>query len=137
MEFQRGEQVEICSNEEGFRGSYYEATVIKRLTTSSYAVQYKNLLEDDESGPLIEVVSSDEIRPLPPNPSMQSPVSRFVMFDKVDAFHNDGWWVGKIVGKAYSFYYVSFDTTGDAIPYHVSKLRVHQDWVKGKWISSK
>ncbi|PRQ44964.1 hypothetical protein RchiOBHm_Chr3g0484961 [Rosa chinensis] len=32
---------------------------------------------------------------------------------------------------------VFFETTGQELDYPVLKLRVHQDWRNGKWVSSK
>ncbi|GAV77414.1 Agenet domain-containing protein [Cephalotus follicularis] len=131
MAFKSGDQVEVCSKEDGFLGSYYTATVVSQIGTSSYAVQYKNLVEEDECTPLTEVVKADELRPMPPKPPF---VSSFCYLDMVDAFDNDGWWVGKITRKKGCNYYVYFDTTRDEIAYHVSRLRFHQDWFNGNWI---
>ncbi|KAJ4836807.1 hypothetical protein Tsubulata_048574 [Turnera subulata] len=61
--FKKSDQVEVCSKQEGFIGSYYEGTVLKQLGPKSYTVHYKNLVEeDDESRPLVEVVLGEEIR---------------------------------------------------------------------------
>lgn len=135
MEFRRGDKIEVCSKEEGFVGSYYEATVVSQLRKDLYVVQYKNLLEDNnESEPLVETVRAGEVRPVPP----QILASEFGLRDVVDAFDNDGWWVGTISGKNGSDdYFVFFETTGDEIAYPVSRLRVHLDWVKAKWVSPK
>ncbi|KAI4322770.1 hypothetical protein L6164_022435 [Bauhinia variegata] len=84
IDFHRDDFVEVCSNEQGFQGSYYEARVISRVDNGLYVVEYKNVLENDESGPLVETVYPKELRPLPP-------------------------------------------TNGD-------KLRVHQEFVRGKWV---
>ncbi|KAG6763126.1 hypothetical protein D5086_018786 [Populus alba] len=43
---------------------------------------------------LVETVSADEVRPVPPRIKFGS---GFSAFDKVDAFDNDGWWAGKSV----------------------------------------
>jgi hypothetical protein len=55
MEFHGGDKVEVCSEEEGFLGSYYAATAVKKLEANSYAVQYENLVEEEDmSKQLIE-----------------------------------------------------------------------------------
>jgi hypothetical protein len=133
MAFFRGGEVEVCSKQDGFVGSYYAATVIRKHGDNSYAVQYKNLLTDDESRPLIEIVDAEEIRPVPPNVS----ATGFAPCEVVDAFDNDGWWVGKISGWKGSTYYVFFDKYGDEIAYPSSQLRAHLEWVGGKWVSPK
>ena len=84
MAFLRGEEVEFCSKQVGFMGSYYEATVINNYGNKSYAVQYKNFVTEDKSQPLIEIVSADEVRPLPPKVS----ATGFASLDVVDAFDN-------------------------------------------------
>ncbi|GMN35958.1 hypothetical protein TIFTF001_042327 [Ficus carica] len=135
MEFVRGDKIEVCIKEEGFLGSYYEATVVSQLPKGLYVVQYKELFEEsNESEPLVETVRDREVRPVPP----QIPAAEFRFLDVVDAFDNDGWWVGKISGKKSSdHYYVFFEITSDEIAYPVSRLRAHLDWVKGKWVSPK
>ncbi|KAK8524899.1 hypothetical protein V6N13_015896 [Hibiscus sabdariffa] len=62
--FSKGDRVEVCSKEEGFWGSYYEATVVSPLHSNTlYKVQYKNLVEEeDQTRPLVEIVSADEVR---------------------------------------------------------------------------
>ncbi|KAG8379545.1 hypothetical protein BUALT_Bualt07G0100100 [Buddleja alternifolia] len=137
MAFNAGDSVEVCSKEEGFLGSYYEATVVAKITRNNqYVVQYKTLVEDDLSEPLREVVSSDEVRPPPPPPEW--PPFRFFSGDRVDAFDNDGWWVGTVSGVNVDEgkYYVYFELFMVEIAYHPSKLRLHQDWNKGKWSAS-
>ncbi|XP_059663245.1 protein AGENET DOMAIN (AGD)-CONTAINING P1-like [Cornus florida] len=132
MGFRRGDQVEVASKEEGFLGSYYAATVIVEILKKEYIVQYRSLLKDDMSGPLREIVTAGEVRPRPP----QIPATSFGLYDNVDAFDNDGWWVGKITGKVGLEYLVYFETTGDQIAYPMSRLRVHQEWLNGKWVST-
>nr|GLL45484.1 DUF724 domain-containing protein 3 [Ipomoea trifida] len=81
-------------------------------------------------GPLTEAVPGAEIRPEPPRVT----AAFFDMYEEVDAFDNDGWWVGKITGKIGSRYYVFFETTGDEILYHKDRIRVHLDWVHHSWV---
>ncbi|CAN4103240.1 unnamed protein product [Withania somnifera] len=134
MVFHRGDLVEVSSKEDGFVGSYYEAIVVCQPLKKDYIVQYKTLLKDDHSGdPLMEFVSLSELRPVPP----EIPVIEFKLHDQVDAFGNDGWWFGKISGKIGATYFVYFEYSGDECGYALSGLRVHQDWIDGKWICSK
>jgi hypothetical protein len=109
--------------------------VVKKLDTNSHAVQCKNLVEEEDTSKLlIEIVSADEVRPVPLRFKFGS---GFSMFDKVDAFDNDGWWVGKVTVQRGPLYFVFSETTGDEIAYHVSRLSIHLDWVNGEWVSSK
>lgn len=130
MEFGSGDIVEVCSKEEGFQGSYYRATIMKKLDANSYQVKYRRLVEEDGSTPLTETVRVDEVRPVPTKVGVKG---GFRLYDKVDAFDNDGWWVGKITGKRGSTYYVYFDSCKVEQPFDKNMLRVHQDWVNGHW----
>ncbi|KAL2483426.1 Plant Tudor-like protein [Forsythia ovata] len=131
MKFKRRDRVEIASNEEGFVGSYYEAMVVTELLREEYIVQYITLLKDNMSEPLREVVFAAEVRPNPPDIS----VTGFKLYDLVDAFDNDGWWVRKITGKVGNKYFVYFECSSkDEFAYDFERLRVHQDWVNGNWV---
>ncbi|GMI78004.1 hypothetical protein like AT1G06340 [Hibiscus trionum] len=99
-------------------------------------VQYKNLVEEqDQTRPLVEIVSADEIRPLPPLTTPRDTTRTFQYLERVDAFDNDGWRVGTITGKQELKYWVYFETTKDEIAYPVSQLRNHLEWRNGKWVS--
>ncbi|XVF55296.1 hypothetical protein PTKIN_Ptkin06aG0025600 [Pterospermum kingtungense] len=132
--FSKGDLVEVSSKEEGFIGSYFEAMVLTRLNDNTYKVQYKNLVEEkDETRPLVEIVPADEVRPMPPTAAQA--IHLFSYLERVDAFDNDGWWVGNITGKKGSKYWVYFDTTGDELLYPASRLRYHLEWRNGMWVS--
>ncbi|XP_043700295.1 protein AGENET DOMAIN (AGD)-CONTAINING P1 [Telopea speciosissima] len=129
MAFRIGGLVEICSKEEGFVGSYYSAEIIFTAEKTHFLVEYKNLLAQDGKRLLREIVRADEVRPYPP--AIQ--VSKLGLFDRVDAYDKDGWWVGRITRRNKSRYHVYFESTGEEIAYSVSQLRVHQEWKNGKW----
>ncbi|KAE8717313.1 Detected protein of confused Function [Hibiscus syriacus] len=108
--YSKGDKVEVCSKEEGFLGSYYEAKVMSSFNNNTrYEVRYKNLVEEeDQTQPLIEVVRDDEVRPMPP-PLIVNRASRvFNYLERVDAFDNDGWWAGTITGRQGLKYWVLF-----------------------------
>ncbi|KAH7533189.1 hypothetical protein FEM48_Zijuj04G0103800 [Ziziphus jujuba var. spinosa] len=66
MDFCKGQEAEKCNKQEGFVGLYYEPIVVSLLDDLTYVVEYKEILESDESGLLVEKVSMDELRPKPP-----------------------------------------------------------------------
>lgn len=132
MLFERGDRVEITNNEEGMAGSYFTANIIASLSNKDYIIQYKTLLKEDSSGPLREVVSTDHIRPVP----NEIVVSKYSVLDTVDAYDNDGWWVGKIIENMGSKYLVHFENN-EKVAYPSDRLRVHQEWVNGAWTYSK
>ncbi|PQP96493.1 uncharacterized protein Pyn_08295 [Prunus yedoensis var. nudiflora] len=93
--FQVGDEVEVCSKQDGFHSSYYEATVIENLG-DKYKVKYKNLVEEDDmSTALEEIAAVDEVRPVCPKVWPD-----FFPGERVDAFANDGWWAGIITRKS-------------------------------------
>ncbi|KAJ1415776.1 Agenet-like domain [Sesbania bispinosa] len=126
VDFSVGDKVEVSINEEGFWGSYYEGTIVSPLDENGcYMVRYKNLLEDDRSKPLTEPILPKYLRPKPPHVR----VEEYKVYSYVNAFANDGWWFGRITRqKSESHYYVYFKITNEEIPYHISRIRVHQEW---------
>ncbi|KAI3802700.1 hypothetical protein L1987_30841 [Smallanthus sonchifolius] len=133
MAFQRGDQVEVLNKEEGFEGSYFPAYIIPRISNKEYIVQYKTLVQGDGSGPLREVFSTDKIRPKP----WDIVATDFCLSEVVDAYDNDGWWVGKIIRKMGSKYLVYFKSSSEKKAYPLHWLRVHQEWKDGVWEYSK
>ncbi|KAE8708182.1 NFU domain protein 1 [Hibiscus syriacus] len=111
--FIKGTPVEVSSDDEGFRGAWYSAIILEPLKSTSKKrkkalVRYKTLLADDGSSPLTEYVDPSYIRPLPPNE--KGSAQQFEVNDVVDASYRDGWWTG------------------------VEYLRVHWNWIDGKWV---
>ncbi|KAL4588426.1 hypothetical protein LXL04_001315 [Taraxacum kok-saghyz] len=82
MSFEIGETVEVIGNEDGME-----------LRGPTLGARYQNLLANDGS-PLEEVISVRRLRPPPP-----TVLARFHLGDMVDAWHNEGWWVGMTRGK--------------------------------------
>ncbi|XP_031092232.1 protein AGENET DOMAIN (AGD)-CONTAINING P1-like [Ipomoea triloba] len=138
MLFRRGDVVEVASQKQGFRGSYFVATVVMALTpVREYVVEYETLVTNDLSGPLREVVPAAEVRPVPPGFRMRDS-GEFRKGDKVDAYDNEAWWAGEIIGKVGDKYKVYFDDSKEEIAYTVDLLRVHLDWIhlRAKWVDS-
>ncbi|XP_039005642.1 DUF724 domain-containing protein 6-like isoform X2 [Hibiscus syriacus] len=136
----KGTLIEVCSGEEGFRGPWYLATILESPPKSISKkrkrplVRYKALRAQDGSSPLTEYVDPDFIRPLPPN-DKEDDLSCFEVNEIVDAWHRDGWWTGvvrKVLEKAK--YMVYFDNPPDVIEFDGKDLRVHWDWIDGKWV---
>ncbi|KAL3503127.1 hypothetical protein ACH5RR_037576 [Cinchona calisaya] len=131
MAIRKGDSVEICNNEDGLFGSYYEAKIITKKGKNKFLVEYKTLVKQEgETELLKEVVEASKVRPSPP----QLSVPEFYVLDKVDAFDNDGWWVGKITGRTSHEYYVYFESSGEEFLYPFGSLRLHQEYENGQWI---
>ncbi|RZC75602.1 hypothetical protein C5167_051086 [Papaver somniferum] len=123
MDFKRVDRVEVSSKEEGFVGSYYSATILAKLApTNELWVEYETLCQEE-----------DETK-LPFLPEIK--LSEYSLLDKVDAYDNDGWWIGRISAVLDdSMYYVYFENSRDEIAYPVDKLRIHQEFDNGKWFT--
>ncbi|XP_030539829.2 protein AGENET DOMAIN (AGD)-CONTAINING P1 isoform X2 [Rhodamnia argentea] len=130
-EFGKGKVVEVSSDEKGYEGSWFSAVIVNYIGHDKYLVEYLTLKADDETEPLREEAYSRYIRPFPPH----LPASCFKRLDKVDAWYNDGWWVG-VISKVLkgSQYIVYFSTSHEELIFDKSNLRLHKDWIDGKWV---
>ena len=143
--FKKGTIVEVSSVDEGLRGSWYTATVLRSIsnkTTNNYKmlVEYHNLMADDNPNkPLREFVDAILVRPIPPR---DPPSRKYRLMEDVDAFHNDGWWEGvvtKVLGSSSEGsrrYAVFFRCSREQIEFDASDLRLHREWVRGDvWVT--
>ncbi|XP_009758790.1 DUF724 domain-containing protein 3-like isoform X2 [Nicotiana sylvestris] len=132
----KGSTVEVTSDEEGFKGVWFEATVLGASSPGSKSkevwVEYKSIVAEENGSELLkEVLHVSFVRPVPP----VEKIERFELYDDVDAFHKDGWWTGVVTRVLEdSRYQVTFDNPPDELEFGVSELRFHQKWVKGKWV---
>jgi len=146
--FNKSEEVEVSSDEEGFRGAWYLATILEFPKPQSQAavksaskkkrkaiVQYKTLVTEDGSAPLVEQVDPHLIRPLPPQNLLKND-GLFQENEAIDASLRDGWWSGvvKKVLDGGSRYMVYFDNPPDVVEFEAKDLRLHLDWVDGNWV---
>ncbi|KAH0982013.1 hypothetical protein GBA52_009190 [Prunus armeniaca] len=135
--FSVGSAVEVRSDEEGFKGAWFRATIVTSPTNLASKkrkralVEYKSLVTEDGSQQLKEYVDSALLRPVPPPLGDQN----FEEGDVVDADYKDGWWTG-VVKKVLdnSKYTVVFEFPPDLIEFEGERLRLHQDWDAGKWV---
>ncbi|KAI3800887.1 hypothetical protein L1987_28986 [Smallanthus sonchifolius] len=138
----KGSQVEVSSNDDGFNGAWYIATVI-HPPPSIYSpnhdssknlvyVEYHHILSDDgSSSRLREYANMSFVRPspvpdtIPPN---------FQLNDLVDAFYRDGWLTGVITTVVdASNFVVTFRNPPEEIQFRSSDLRIHKKWAGGRW----
>ncbi|GAB2237434.1 hypothetical protein Droror1_Dr00015336 [Drosera rotundifolia] len=136
--FKKGSQVEVSLNEPGLVGSWYTATVLRPISyrTNLIHVRYDTLLSDgskaDEEIPLEESVHAVNVRPVPPRGKERQ---KFRVDEDVDAFDEDGWWEGVVVGVLKGGKYeVYFRCSREQMVFGGSELRVHREWVKGEWV---
>lgn len=126
--FRQDSLVEVRINKGGFIGSWYVAKIIM-AEKSRALVEYQDLLDGkDGSRRLREVVDTLFLRPLPPLETNAS----FGEYDVVDTFYRDGWCTGVIICIKDSKYTVFF--SNNEIQVDRSDLRLHKEWVDGKWV---
>lgn len=141
--FKAGTKVEIRSDEEGFTGAWFEATVIRFGVSKDncYSVSYATLFADDNSGsPLKESVHRSFVQPQPPP---TDPSAAFTLHQCVEAFHNGGWWARVVCRlpirseNSSEVYGVYFPTTSDKVEFKASEMKPHLEREKGKWVPVK
>ncbi|KAL6958234.1 hypothetical protein U1Q18_046523 [Sarracenia purpurea var. burkii] len=130
--FHKGMLIEVSSDEDGFQGAWFAATIIEQLTEGKFLVEYQSLRNDDDTEFLKEETDILHMRPYPPDIPV---VDCFNLHEEVDALYNDGWWVG-VISKVLTSrrYKVYFRGTNEEMEYKHSDLRLHQDWIDGKWV---
>ncbi|EOA36732.1 hypothetical protein CARUB_v10012522mg [Capsella rubella] len=130
-------EVEICSEEEGFRNAWYRA-VLEETPTNTISgsrkklrVRYITMLNEDRSSPL--TVEQGFIRPIPP----ENLYSGVVLEEGsvVDADYKGGWWTGVVIKKMENGnYLVYFDLPPEIVQFETKHLRAHLDWTGSKWV---
>ncbi|KAI3916274.1 hypothetical protein MKW98_004715 [Papaver atlanticum] len=135
--FEKGDEVEVCSSEEGFRGAWFSGKVVKAVNKNKKVyIQYDNLVEDEKTlKPLKEFVDVFNVRPIPPHDS-DSEKNNHKISDSVDAFYEDAWWEGVVTkilenGNKFVLY---FRDSKEELEIDKDKLRVHREWVHGSWV---
>ncbi|GFZ13871.1 hypothetical protein Acr_24g0000610 [Actinidia rufa] len=125
-EFSKGTMVEVKSDEEGYQGSWYTAVTVNSMGKDK---QYQTLKTEDETELLKDKAGVSYIRPCPP---VIQRLDCFTLFEKVDAWYNDGWWMGLISrvlgGLTYAVYFWS---TNEELEFEHFNLRSHQEWIGG------
>ncbi|CAI0626160.1 unnamed protein product [Linum tenue] len=132
----KGTRIEVKSDDAGFEGSWFAGIIIDLEGTNKYLVQYLNLLNEEQTASLREVVSAGNVRPYPPETQSGN---CYKFLDKVDAWYNEGWWEGVVlrVDERSNKYMVFFPFTKDNVYFEASSLRPHMEWVNGKWVKEK
>ncbi|CAN6171416.1 unnamed protein product [Urochloa humidicola] len=137
-----GTEVEVRIDDDGYYGSWYEATVVGfdpgagRRIPAQYTVTYSHLNSVD--GPIS--VAASHVRPRPPPPS---PPPRFLLHDIVEVFDCRGWWSGIVVAPEPdpadpdSRVTVAFPITAEVLPFSPDLVRPRRDYAGGEWVPSR
>ncbi|XP_076945162.1 DUF724 domain-containing protein 6-like [Bidens hawaiensis] len=136
----KGSQVEVSSHISNSNdGAWYTATVIypppsNHTTRNSLVyVEYHHLLsEDGSNNRMREYANVAYVRPAPVHHT--GPVS-FQVNDHVDAFYRDGWWTGVVTSVVDDEnYVVAFENPSVEVRFRCEELRMHKEWIGGRWI---
>ncbi|CAI0551818.1 unnamed protein product [Linum tenue] len=88
MKFTEGMQVEVTTDDEGFEGAWFAATIIEASVEDKHLIEYKTLTNDDDTEFLREDICACHIRPCLPETII---VDGFKVMGEVDAYYNEGW----------------------------------------------
>ncbi|GLJ17532.1 hypothetical protein SUGI_0304870 [Cryptomeria japonica] len=131
MDFNNGMKVEVCTNEEGYRGAWFEGTVVFNEGGGIYKVQHEKF-ENERKEPLVEDFHFTQIRPRPPKMNIKN----WKVNDPVEIYDKHCWWRGVVSELLPDCYYsVHFPEYGEKV-YCRSAMRVKQEWHNGKWSRS-
>ncbi|KAL6291274.1 hypothetical protein ACE6H2_008784 [Prunus campanulata] len=126
--FSPGTAVEVNLYKEHPFCAWFPAIYLGELGANYFLLQYKSSNNCDVK----VVVGGKQIRPQPPKLAERD----FNLMEKVDAFFDMGWWVGKIIkvltGKKYL---VCLKLTEEVKQYSQSELRRHMYWTDGRWVT--
>ncbi|CAL5079279.1 unnamed protein product [Urochloa decumbens] len=144
-----GTEVEVRIDDDGYYGSWYEATVVGfdpaagLRIPARYTVTYSHLAAEDG----LDSVVASHVRPRPPPPSPPPP--RFLLHDIVEAFDCNGWWSGIVIAPVPAptpdpdpadpgpRVTVAFPITREVLPFPPSLVRPRLDYAGGEWVPSR
>lgn len=134
MNLSKGKKIEVLRTDED---AWYAATVTRSLPKiGRVSVEFEALFSGDgrSKKPLKETVDFSNVRPLPPPDDSDR---AFESGDEVEALRNDGWRRGTVSGVLEnSRFLVILSNAKEAKAFGRSELRVHRDWIGGRWISA-
>ena len=140
MSYCHKEMVEICKKREGFSADayYLKAIFLASMGGTRCLVQYQTRFEEDRARLKTELVKEEDVRPLPPPPasSTTSHTSNYVVSQKVDAYGDGAWWVGRVSRMDDHYCHVRLDINGSELKVPFFRIRDHVEWRHGHWVPS-
>ncbi|KAJ1261227.1 hypothetical protein BS78_09G012300 [Paspalum vaginatum] len=144
--FPVGAEVEVRTDDPGFAGAFFEATVLARDAGGAvYRIRYATLETDAGDGtPLEEPAPAANVRSRPP-PLPEPGTTGFALHEAVEALHNDGWWPGVVSavpppgpaegdGGRRGRYEVTFPASREVIEFDAADLRPRRVFKAGQWV---
>ncbi|KAG1341918.1 hypothetical protein COCNU_05G001470 [Cocos nucifera] len=149
--FKVGEKIELLCQDSGIRGCWFKCTILQ-LSHKRLKVRYDDLQNADGCGnveewiPAFRPAAPDKlgmrcsgrltIRPCPTCDHLLDGIA-FLNGTPVDAWWNDGWWEGVVVGTdscgddSWQVYFPGEDVF---LICQREKLRISKDWVGNQWV---
>ncbi|KAJ0244526.1 Agenet-like domain-containing protein [Hirschfeldia incana] len=126
-----GDEIEVSSDEEGFKGSWFRAILEDPLPQSGKKKLNVSLLADDGSSTTRITTYRRFIRPVP-SENLFTAAAEFEEGCVVEASRGGGWWTGVVVKKINDedAVWVYFDSPPDLFQFQTGQLRQHLYWVK-------
>ncbi|CAA6657306.1 unnamed protein product [Spirodela intermedia] len=151
LPFKVDEKVELLCQDSGIRGCWFRCTVLQ-LSQRRLKVRYDDLTDEDGFGNLeewvpifrraapckLEIRHSGRLMIRPCRPHDDSSESAvYEIGSAVDAWRNDGWWEGLVIGvndfsNVIKVYFPGEDKVLDCPR---SDLRISKDWIKNDWVN--
>ncbi|CAF1935360.1 unnamed protein product [Brassica napus] len=131
----RGDEIEVSSDEEELKGSWFRAILEDPPPKSGNKKLNVSLLTNDGSSTTLKTTYRRFLRPIPPE-NLFTAAAEFEEGCVVEASQRGGWWTGAVVKKINDEeVWVYFDSPPDLLQFKTGQLRQHFDWVKQKWVS--
>ncbi|KAJ4886216.1 hypothetical protein Rs2_25964 [Raphanus sativus] len=135
-----GDEIEVSSDEEGFKGSWSRAILEDPLPQSGTKKLNVSLLANDGGSTTTTRKATYRrfLRPIPPENLFTAAVE-FEEGCVVEASKRGGWWTGLVFKKINheDVVWVYFNSPPDLLQFKTGQLRQHFDWVKQEWIRPK
>ncbi|PKA49711.1 hypothetical protein AXF42_Ash004252 [Apostasia shenzhenica] len=152
LPFDISEKIELLCQDSGIRGCWFSCSVVQ-ISHSRLKVQYKDVQNEDDCGnleewvPAYRVAASDKlgmrlsgrftIRPCPEFDNLPE-TAALQIGTAVDAWWNDGWWEGVVIGVQGSgddSLQVYFPGEDFLLSCSRSSVRISKDWSGNRWVS--
>ncbi|XP_056844994.1 DUF724 domain-containing protein 2 isoform X2 [Raphanus sativus] len=136
----RGDEIEVYSDEEGLKGSWFRAILEDPLP--KYGTKKLNvslLANDGGSTTTPKTTYRRFLRPITPE-SLFAAAAEFEEGCVVEASRGGGWWTGVVVKKINhedDVVWVYFDSPPVLFQFQTGQVRQHFDWVKQEWVKPK
>ncbi|CAI9769474.1 unnamed protein product [Fraxinus pennsylvanica] len=130
--FDVGKNVEVSIKEENYLNAWFPAIICEIVRDGSFVVELSQKI-GNEAEHLKVTVDPLHVRPSPPHLKDK----KYVLFEKIDAFFDGGWWSGVITKELEdSRYDILFKQPQKNRELHQSKIRPHMEWKDSKWTAS-